>query len=352
LPIQAFNEPLLRRLPLLTLYLSERCNSRCVTCDYWRHGKVDMSLAAVERLLPSLAGLQTEVVLISGGEPLLNPEWMDIARLLRANGLKLLLLTSGLSLAKHARRVTELFDNVTVSLDGTNSATYAAIRGLDAFDKVCEGIRAASHLGAQVNVRVTVQRANYREMPGFVTLAQQTGAQQVSFLAVDVANPHAFGRLTDFTAGIALQPEDLPVFEQVLTDLEAEHAAAFHSGLIAESPQKLRRLLQYFRAIHGLAAHPVVRCNAPEFSAVIDANGHVRPCFFIPGPLNATVSTDVDALPSVLNGGQMVGLRESIRAGTRPECATCVCSMWRDLEHGVTLLPGSHVARRTDQLLR
>ena len=28
-----------RTLPLVTLYLTERCNSRCVTCDYWRHGR-------------------------------------------------------------------------------------------------------------------------------------------------------------------------------------------------------------------------------------------------------------------------------------------------------------------------
>jgi hypothetical protein len=38
--------PPLRQLPLLTLYLSERCNSRCVTCDYWRFGSADVSLAA------------------------------------------------------------------------------------------------------------------------------------------------------------------------------------------------------------------------------------------------------------------------------------------------------------------
>ena len=41
----------LERLPLVTLYLTERCNSRCVTCDYWRHGSVDMSLALVSSLL-------------------------------------------------------------------------------------------------------------------------------------------------------------------------------------------------------------------------------------------------------------------------------------------------------------
>jgi Fe-coproporphyrin III synthase len=327
----------LRRLPLLTLYLTERCNSRCVTCDYWRHGRVDMDLAAVERLVPSLAGLQTEVVLISGGEPLLNPEWTDIAQLLRAHGLKLWLLTSGLSLAKHARRVAELFTAVTVSLDGTDRETYAAIRGLDAFDKVCEGIRAVAGAGPLVNLRITLQRANFRQMPAFVDLARQLGVRQISFLAVDVANPQAFGRLSDFDSGLALQPDDLPVFERVLDNLEQEHAAAFESGLIAESPQKLRRLLQYFRAIHGLAAHPPVRCNAPEFSAVVDAKGHVRPCFFIPGPDGVALSKD--DLPAALNGATMSGLRESIRAGERRECATCVCPLWRDFQRGDTLIP-------------
>src|ERR1700761_6613098 len=130
----------LERLPLVTLYLTERCNSRCVTCDYWRHGRVDATLESVRALLPSLGELRTRVVLLSGGEPLLNPEWEAIARLLRESQLGLWLLTSGLSLAKHAVRAAPLFDAITVSLDGTNAATYAAIRGLDAFDKVCEGI--------------------------------------------------------------------------------------------------------------------------------------------------------------------------------------------------------------------
>src|SRR5262245_1010174 len=181
----------LDRLPLVTLYLSERCNSRCITCDYWRTGHVDMNLESVRRLLPSLARLQTRVVLISGGEPLLNPEWVPIAELLREAGLKLWLLTSGLSLAKHTRRVARLFDSVTVSLDGTDAPTYAAIRGLDAFDKVCEGVRLLSAADVQVSLRVTVQRANYRQLPAFVDLAHRLGAHQVSFLAVDVANPHA-----------------------------------------------------------------------------------------------------------------------------------------------------------------
>jgi Fe-coproporphyrin III synthase len=318
----------IRHLPLVTLYLSERCNSRCATCDYWRHGRADMDLTAVLRLLPSLARLGTELALISGGEPLLNPEWIEIAQLLRANGIKLWLLTSGLSLAKHAQRAATLFDAITVSLDGTNRRTYAAIRGLDAFENVCDGIRAAAAAGAPVTTRVTLQRANYRELPGFVELARRTGACQISFLAVDVANPHAFARMQPTSGELALQAEDLPELARLLSRFEREYAAEFDSGFIAESPQKLRRILQYFAAVCRLEHFPGVRCNAPEFSAVITAQGRVQPCFFIPGSHGVSDGRDLER---ALNEPASIQLRSDIRAGRRPECTRCVCSMWRDL---------------------
>ena len=334
----------LHRLPLATLYLTERCNSRCVTCDYWRHGRVDMNLDAVTRLLPSLERLRTQVVLLSGGEPLLNPEWTSIAAVLRQRGIKVWLLTSGLSLAKHARRAGELFDAITVSLDGTDRETYAAIRGLDALDNVCDGIRAAAAHGVAPSIRVTVQRANFRQLPGFVAMAKDLGARQVSFLAVDVANPHAFGRTDDFGADLALRADDLSVLAEVLRSMEQTHAEDFRSGFIAESPEKLQRILQYFAAIHGRSPYPVVRCNAPEFSAVIGASGKVQPCFFISGPAESALhggavetgavgSGQAQDLEGALNGGAMTALRNAIRAGHRVECKTCVCSMWRDPEH-------------------
>jgi MoaA/NifB/PqqE/SkfB family radical SAM enzyme len=320
--------PAVRSLPLVTLYLTERCNSRCVTCDYWRFGRVDMTLESIAGWLPGFAALGTKVVLISGGEALLNPQWVPIAQLLKSRGLKLWLLTSGLSLAKHAERVCESFESVTVSVDGVRSDTYAAIRGLDAFDNVCEGMRAVARLGTSLEMRVTVQRANYRELPRFVDLARDNGARRVSFLAADVSNPHAFGRnLPDGFAGdIALQAADLPEFERILDTMEHEHAENFRSGFIAESPQKLRRILDYYKAICGRGAYPPVRCNAPEFSVVIEPGGRLRPCFFIPGP-GLIAGED---LQKAVNDGAMTSLRADIREQRRAECVTCVCSMWRD----------------------
>ena len=317
----------LRHLSLVTLILSERCNSRCITCDYWQHGRADLDLESVRALLPSLRRLGTATVVLSGGEPLLNRDWADIAALLAGEGLEVWLLTSGLSLAKHVRRAGELFRTITVSLDGTDPATYAAIRGVNAFDVVCKGIRAAADAGVRVTVRVTLQRANFRQLTSFVDLTRGLGASQVSFLAVDVANPHAFARRDGFGADLALRPEELAELAALISSLERDRGDAFRCGFIAESPRKLGRILQYFSAVCGLDAYPPVRCNAPEFSAVIDAKGGVSPCFFIAGPGDARAR---DGLDQALNRADMVALRATIQAGGRPECKTCVCSMWRE----------------------
>ena len=333
---------MLDSLPLLTLYLSERCNSRCVTCDYWRHGTKDASLESVRALLPDLTGLRTRTVLLSGGEPLMNPEWPEIAALLKGRGLGLWLLTSGLSLAKDARQAVGLFQSITVSLDGTCPETYAAIRGLDAFDKVCEGIQAVAALGVRPSLRVTLQRANFRELLRFVSLARELGASQVSFLAVDVSNPHAFARREDVSPhDLALWGDDIPLLDELLAALEDEHAADFRTGFIAESPQKLRHIRDYFAALCGQRELPPVRCNAPEFSAVVNVDGRVAPCFFIPAPTGAPRAP---YLEDALASEPMRALRNSIRAGQRSECAKCVCSMWRDPATFATETFQQHVA--------
>ncbi len=314
------------QLPLVTLYLTERCNSRCVTCDYWRHGRRDATLADVRRLLPELRNMGTRMALLSGGEPLLNPEWQQIAEELRDAGIDRWLLTSGLSLAKHARRAAGLFQAITVSLDGTTAGTYAAIRGLDAFDKVCTGIRLAVESGARVSLRVTLQRANYRELPRFIELAAGLGAAQVSFLAVDVGNAHAFARVDDVSAGLALEEADLPVLDALIDEVETTQAAHFRSRFIAETPARLRALRQYFGALLGLNGFPPVRCNAPDFSAVVGVDGRVSPCFFIAGPAPQTGSS---SLAERLASPVFVRQRNAIRAGEHPECQRCVCSLHR-----------------------
>jgi MoaA/NifB/PqqE/SkfB family radical SAM enzyme len=222
-----------------------------------------------------------------------------------------------------------LFDSVTVSLDGTSPETYLRIRGVDAFGKVCEGVEAVANLGVPTSLRVTLQQANYRELDHFVGLARDLGAAQVSFLAVDVGNPHAFAREDDYVAGLALDERDVAELRALVTALEAERAEAFQRRFIAESPARLHRICDYFAAVCGLREFPETRCNAPEFSAVVGAEGRVSPCFFIAGPV---LAPRAPALQAALASDSMKKLRATIRSGGRAECERCVCSMWRDPE--------------------
>ena len=160
-----------------------------------------------------------------------------------------MLLTSGILLAKHAARVSELCCHTIVSLDGAEPETYRRIRGVDGLAAVERGVRALVQRGAAVSVRCTVQRDNYAELPAIVRTAHAWGVQSVSFLAVDVSTHQAFARQGEFERQMALAADDLPRFDRVLEAMQQEFASDFASGFIAESPAQLRRLRQYFAAL-------------------------------------------------------------------------------------------------------
>src|SRR5258708_9560465 len=125
-------------LPILLYAPTSRCNSRCVSCDFWRtDGASDLTRDEVAALCRELPGLRTKLVVFTGGEPLVRDDVFDLADLFRAQGVVLHLLTSGLSLERHAEAVAQRFAPVTVLLAGHTRDLFRPRRrgpGLDALD--------------------------------------------------------------------------------------------------------------------------------------------------------------------------------------------------------------------------
>lgn len=325
----------LRTLPILVLYLTDGCNSRCVTCDIWRNPRRNMSMELVEALASEVQTLAVRWVVLSGGEAMQHPQWANIARRLRAEGARVSLLTNGLLLRKQIDDVLTSVDDVIVSLDGGTPATYEAIRGVDAFDLILDGMRLVRAGGLPVSTRTTLQRANYREIPDIIAAAKSVDVNSISFLTVDVSNPFAFGSraalLSSFVPlehqppASALTSEDLPEFSRVLDAVEVQYADDFASRRIAESPAKLRRMVSYFGGVLGQNVFPSVRCNAPHLSAVVEVDGTLRPCYFLPavGKVNGV------PLHEALNSPAALDLRRAYRRGERVECQSCVCSLYK-----------------------
>src|SRR5580765_61314 len=128
-------------LPVVVFFPTSRCNSRCVSCDWWKcSGAGDLTLKEIEGVAAALPALGTRMVLFSGGEPLLRPEVFQAAALFRAKGIRLHLHTSGVLLERVAAEVSRQFERVTVSLDAATEPLYAAIRGVNALNTVERGV--------------------------------------------------------------------------------------------------------------------------------------------------------------------------------------------------------------------
>lgn len=274
-------------LPILTLMPHSRCNCRCVMCDIWRANRNGQELSREElaRHVDSIRRLRVRWVVLSGGEALMHSNLWSLCALLRELDVKITLLSTGLLLERHAAEVVRWCDEVIVSLDGS-PAVHDTIRNVPrAYERLAAGVAALKALdpGFRVTARTVIQRANYADLPGIIDTAAALGLDQISFLAADVSST-AFNRPAPWgeerVSGIALSRDEVEAFARILEQVIAERADAFASGFIAESPDKLRRLPRYFAALYGDGAFPPVQCNAPWVSAVVEADGTVRPCFF------------------------------------------------------------------------
>jgi Fe-coproporphyrin III synthase len=317
-------------LPLLILFPTGRCNSRCVSCDWWKQsGADDLTIDEIRALARTLPPLGTRVVVFSGGEPLLRPEVFDAADAFLERDIALHLLTSGVLLERCADKVARRFSRVCVSLDATSDALYERIRGVNALGTVARGVARLRREAPAVPItgRATLHRANFRELPRLIDHAKAIGLDAISFLPADVSS-RAFGRdvLPDVDA-LALDAGEVDEFTQIVERTITAYASDFESGYVAESADKLRRLPQYYAAIRGETPFPSVSCTAPWVSVVVEANGSVRPCFFH-DPVGNIRQT---ALETII-GDNLRRFRDRLDVAANPVCVRCVCSLntsWR-----------------------
>jgi cyclic pyranopterin phosphate synthase len=153
-----------RRVATLRISLTDHCNFRCVYCmppEGLPHvdGHRYLSAAEVERFVRLAARMGVARVKLTGGEPLIRPDIVDIARVIRSiDGI------DELSLTTNAVRLPELaaplrdagLDRVNISLDSLDSERFAEITRVDQLDRVWAGIDAAIQVGFPVKINVVV----------------------------------------------------------------------------------------------------------------------------------------------------------------------------------------------------
>ena len=319
------------RLPILILYPHSRCNCRCGMCDIWRSTtRTEIEPADVAGWIAEWRALRVERVVLSGGEALMHTRLWELCDHLRAAGIGITILSTGLLLHRHAADLVLRCDDVVVSLDGPQPI-HDRIRNVPrAYERLAEGVASVKAADATVLVsgRCTVQRGNFASLRATVAAAHAIGLDRISFLAADVSSD-AFNRpdgWDDVRVGqVALERDDLVALDAELESMERDCVDDFASGYIAESPLKLRRRLhQYYAALLGEADFAQNSCNAPWVSSVIESDGTVRPCFFQPPLGNIHEAGSLDA---ILNSPASVAWRQGLDVERDAICRKCVCTL-------------------------
>ena len=329
---EAVRDDALPRLPLQgSIDLTYRCNNNCRHC--WLHvpataPEQELSLDEIRRVADEARAMGCREWSISGGEPMLRPDFPEIFDYLTRRTRSYTLNTNGTLITPEIARLLTRRGSKMVALYGATPEVHDHItRNPGSFDAVIRGFRHLKEAGAGFTVQLIPMRDNYRQFGEMVKLAKsfsphyRVGAPWLYLSACGSAqrNSEISRQRLEPSEVFALDQPDL-VYE------ESTHSSSFvdRPSLTAEGDDRL-----------------FAGCIAARRDFHIDPYGGMTFCSFIKDP----------ALRYALRKGTFLtaweefipGLADEVRGGEEylENCGSCEgrqdcrwCGVYGYLEHG------------------
>ena len=164
-----------RSLSMVQLQLSSKCNLNCRYCyavDRQEHGVRKMGYFDYVRVIDELLEIAPDLRFsLTGGEPLLNPEVFDIARYIKSKGCAVDILTNATLLDETMiDQVAEVFDEVSISLDGSTRELHESLRGKGTYDKIQRAIQLLAERHVPYRLSMTVTQNNIHDIEPMASL--------------------------------------------------------------------------------------------------------------------------------------------------------------------------------------
>jgi len=321
------------RLPVcIYLETTNRCNLLCTTCPRTYaelEPPADMSWALFTSIVDQIPHLE-RAVLHGVGEPMLVKNLPKMVRYLKDRSTYVLFNTNGTVLNdRNGRALIDAgLDELRVSLDASNAASFLAIRGADFFNRILRNVRRfrelqvrEGHERPRVSAWLTGLKETIADLPAFVRVAADLGVKEVYLQ-----------RLVYFeSASIGYARPDQALFEQMTADeaLYIDEAAALARSLgmtFSASGAASEPGMSLTRANEG---SPWSLCRRPWSVMYFTANGRALPCCIAPfsqrGYENYTLGDATQqTLREIWNGPGYSSFREALLSDQPPTaCANC-----------------------------
>lgn len=157
--------------------LTENCQAKCISCDYWKTRWQDaINTEQAVDLVNQIASAGIRSLRLTGGEPLLRKDMFEVLKKANSTSFKSIIIqTNGLLLKKLHKEINDSpITKVAVSVDGLEK-TNDLIRGINGyFGLALEGIRLLR--GKKVALSVTLNKISAMELSRLREVAQSVGA--------------------------------------------------------------------------------------------------------------------------------------------------------------------------------
>ena len=167
------NEWLMEKFPFAaTIELSSHCNFSCVHCYLAKHREVqqELSLPQIKTILDKLHDIGILHLFLSGGEPMLRKDFVDIYIYAKKLGFLVGVFTNGSILTNEQLNAFREYPplEIDISLYGADDETYKKVVGRDgAFDKVVNNIKTLIANGIFVSAKspiLTITKNSIKDM--------------------------------------------------------------------------------------------------------------------------------------------------------------------------------------------
>jgi len=271
--------------------VTQACNLRCSHCYLGAAKRAARELSTAEglSLINELAALGTELLILTGGEPLLRRDLLTLARHASGSGLMVVVGTNGTLLdarAAHALKESGV-RGVGISVDSLNPEKHDAFRGVKGtWKKALHAIDVCLAEGIEVALQTSVLPMNHEEVPRIAAFAHEKGVR--AFNAYFLVCTGRGEKLTDIT------PEQHEALLEQLIAVQVRYSGEQDRFMVrAKCAPHIKRLAceRLRRGDIGPVAAVMLLagagCPAGRSYLRIGPEGDVTPCPYLPVALGS-----------------------------------------------------------------
>ena len=318
LSTQPFSYPVVDKSAILSgnlvlwINITHRCNLRCMHCFRSAGEAMENELTTTEifGVVDEAASIGCHEIVISGGEPLLRDDALQILGYVKEKDVKSLkLLTNGTFVSRESATALKEMEPiyVQVAIDGATEATVDRIRGDGVFHRAKAGVKhlAEAGLARDLVVSMTLLNTNLGEIEQFIKLALDLGATGVHFPVFQAVGSGKRNR-----DELGLDTESMYVALKSILMMREKYSRKITVSLTPEIVKYVKGLRRDY-------------CGAGLNLWSVEPDGRVTPCSGLCDTQFIAGNIRYQGLKEIVRGSPVSRQFRALRLMDNPHCASC-----------------------------